>query len=459
MTVQPSTCVIGAGISGLTAGKMLADYGIPYQCFDSSDRIGGNWAFGNPNGHSSAYRSLHIDSSKYQLSFNDYPMPTEYPDFPHHTEIKAYLEDYATAFDLKRNISFNNGVEHAERLPGGGWDIHTQDGQTRRFDAVVVANGHHWDPRFPEFPGTFDGELIHSHQYIDPRSPLDLHKKRILVIGIGNSAADLVSELSHRSHQNTVVLSTRSGAWIVPKYIFGKPADASVKDLPLLPQKWQRYLGRNVPKWIAGNPEDFGLPKPDHNFGDAHPTMSSELYLRLGSGDATAKPNVERFDGSTVHFVDGTAQDFDVVICATGYNITFPFLDPELISAPDNRLHLFKRILAPQYDDLLFAGFVQAAPSLFPFVECQARFIAAYLSGNYRPPTRQAMEAALLADEQEHSGHFSDRPRHTQQVKYSLYEKDMVKNELPQGHARALQLGPLPLAGRSAERALADQSA
>ena len=90
----PTTAIIGAGISGLTAGKMLTDYGVPYTCFESSDRVGGNWAFGNPNGHSSAYRSLHIDTSKHQLSFRDFPMPDEYPDFPHHTQVKAYLDSY-----------------------------------------------------------------------------------------------------------------------------------------------------------------------------------------------------------------------------------------------------------------------------------------------------------------------------------------------------------------------------
>ena len=71
----PTTAIIGAGISGLTTGKMLSDYGVPYTCFEMSDRVGGNWAFGNPNGHSSAYRSLHIDTSKHQLSFKDFPMP------------------------------------------------------------------------------------------------------------------------------------------------------------------------------------------------------------------------------------------------------------------------------------------------------------------------------------------------------------------------------------------------
>ena len=154
---------------------MLGDYGVPYTCFESSDRIGGNWAFGNPNGHSSAYRSLHIDTSKHRLSFKDFPMPDDYPDFPHHTQIKAYLDSYAEAFGLLDRIEFENGVAHAEpTCPTAAGRSPTRRAQTRHFDLLVVANGHHWDPRMADFPGEFTGESIHSHHYIDPTTPLDL---------------------------------------------------------------------------------------------------------------------------------------------------------------------------------------------------------------------------------------------------------------------------------------------
>lgn len=152
---DPQVAVIGAGISGLTAGKMLKDYGVRYTTFETSDRIGGNWAFGNPNGHSSAYRSLHIDTSKDRLSFKDFPMPEHFPSFPHHSEVKAYLDDYADAFGLLGQIEFGNGVVNAERGERGGWRITDQTGTERAFDLLVVANGHHWDPRLPDFPGSF----------------------------------------------------------------------------------------------------------------------------------------------------------------------------------------------------------------------------------------------------------------------------------------------------------------
>lgn len=436
---NPTVAVIGAGISGLTTSKMLDDYGLDWTTFESSDRLGGNWAFGNPNGHSSAYRSLHIDTSKHQLSFKDFPMPDEYPDFPHHTQIKAYLDSYADAFDLRRNIELENGVVHAERLPaseGGGWRLETQRTGTRHADLLVVANGHHWDPRFADKPGEFTGVTMHSHSYIDPRTPYDLSGKRILIIGIGNSAADIAVELSSKALQNEVVLSTRSGAWIVPKYFAGKPADKYYKTSPHIPYAWQRRVLHWMQPLSAGRPEDYGLPTPNHRFFEAHPTQSVELPLRLGSGDLRAKGDIDRFDGSTVHFADGTSEDFDVVVHATGYNITFPFFDPEFISAPDNHIRLYKRIFKPGIDDLAFVGFAQAVPTLFPFVECQTRCVAAWARGDYKLPPIAEMERVIDEDQQKYTGHMVQRPRHTQQLDYFLYEHEMRTRELPAGLAR-----------------------
>lgn len=434
------TAIIGAGISGLTAGKMLGDYGVDYTCYESSDRIGGNWAFGNPNGHSSAYRSLHIDTSKHRLSFKDFPMPEDYPDFPHHTQIKAYLDSYAEAFGLLERIRFQNGVQKATPLPDGGWSLELQDGSTDEVELLVVANGHHWDPRTADFPGEFTGESMHSHHYIDPETPLHLKGKRILVVGLGNSAADISVELSSRSLQNTVTLSTRSSAWIVPKYAYGLPADKYYVTSPHLPLKWQRWMVQKMQFMTGSNPELYGLPKPNHKFFEAHPTQSVELPLRLGSGDITPKGNVARLDGETVHFEDGTSADFDVIVYATGYNITFPFFDPEVISAPGNHIRLFKRMFLPERRDTVFMGFAQATPTLFPFVEAQARLLAAYAVGAYAPPSAAEMERVIDEDNAKYMGHVLDRPRHTQQLDYFVYEHDLRAKEIPAGLARARSL-------------------
>jgi len=449
---RPHVCVIGAGMSGLTAGKSLSDWGIPYTCFEASDDIGGNWYFRNPNGRSSAYRSLHIDISKPSISFRDFPMPERYPDYPHHAEILEYLHDYADAFALRDSIRFETEVKHAERLPEGGWQFELSDGSVEAFDALLVCNGHHWDPSWPDppFPGSFEGPQIHAHEYIDPSEPVNLHGKRVLVVGIGNTAVDITSELSRKGVAEKAFISTRSGAWVMPKYIFGRPADQVVKTNPRISLKLQRRLAQVLPRIVSGRMEDFGLPHPNHRFLEAHPTVSSELLVRLGSGDAVAKPNVSELEGDRIRFEDGSVERIDAIIYATGYRISFPFFDPDFISAPGNRLPLFKRMFKPGIDDLAFIGLAQAIPTLFPFAETQSKFAARWLSGEWALPEPAAVEAEIAADEERFVAHYANRPRHTMQQDFYVYEDDLQRKVIPAGRRRAEAGVGRPLAGRAA---------
>jgi len=437
MSDMPSVCVIGAGVSGLTACKALADFGVPHTCFEASDEVGGNWYFENPNGVSSAYRSLHIDISKPSISFRDFPMPERYPDYPHHTHIFEWLRDYADAFALRENIHFNTRVQHAQRGQRGGWLITLQDGTQESFDALLVCNGHHWDPRFPSFPGSFDGPQIHSHDYVDPSTPLDMYGKRVLVVGIGNSAVDIVSELARKTVSDTVFLSTRSGAYVMPKYIFGRPLDQVTKANPRIPTGLQRRLGSVLPRIFSGRMEDFGLPTPNHRFLDAHPTVSSELLGRLGAGDAVAKGDVAELLGDRVRFADGSVEQVDAIVYATGYNVSFPFFEEDFISAPENKLPLYKRMLKPGIDDLAFIGLGQAIPTIFPFSELQSKLAARWLSGDWAPPAQAEMEREIVRDEAFHTGHFTDKPRHTMQLEWYGFEHELKTRSIPRGQERA----------------------
>jgi cation diffusion facilitator CzcD-associated flavoprotein CzcO len=442
-------CVIGAGASGLVTTKRLLDYGIPVECFESGSQVGGTWAFRNSNGHSSAYRSLHIDTSKERLSLSDFPISRSYPDFPHHTQIKEYLEQYCDAFGLREHIILETRVEHCEHLPGGGWAVTISDGTARNYDMLVVANGHHWDPRWPNFPGEFDGPQIHSHAYIDPSEPIELRGKRVLVVGIGNSAADIVSELAQRSQAAKVFLSTRSGSYVIPKYLLGRPLDQLFRTIPQLPLGPQRRLLQLLQPIIWGRMERYGLPTPNHRFLEAHLTTSSELLVRFGSGDVVAKPDVAALEGDRVRFVDDSIEPLDAIIYATGYNVTFPFFDPSFISAPNNAIRLYKRVFKPGLDDAAFIGFTQALPTLFPFIECQADLLSRYLAGSYRPPGDAEMDAVITADDHKFTAHFRDSARHTQEHDYYVYEHELRTREIPAGARRAQRLGPIAIAGRA----------
>jgi cation diffusion facilitator CzcD-associated flavoprotein CzcO len=445
-------CVIGAGVSGLTSCKALSDFGVPHTCFEASDEVGGNWYFENPNGLSSAYRSLHIDISKPSISFRDFPMPDRYPDYPHHTHIFEWLCDYADAFALRERIRFNSPVRHAERGGGGGWRITLEDGTSECFDALLVCNGHHWDPRYPDFPGWFDGPQIHSHEYVDPSTPLDMYGKRVLVVGIGNSAVDIVSELARKTVCDVVFISTRSGAYVVPKYIFGKPADQVVKTNPRISLALQRSVAGVLPRIFSGRMEDFGLPTPNHKFLDAHPTVSSELLGRLGAGDAVAKGDVAELLGDRVRFADDSVECVDAIVYATGYNVSFPFFDGDFLAAPENVLPLYKRMLRPGIDDLAFIGLGQAIPTIFPFAELQAKVAARWLAGDWAPPPREEMEAEIARDEALHLRHFTSKPRHTMQLEWYTFEHELKTRSIPAGQERARAGAPTgrDTAGRAA---------
>ncbi len=104
----PRVCIIGAGASGIAAAKIFHERGIPFDCFEKSDQIGGNWVFKNKNGMSSAYRSLHINTSKTKMAYSDFPMPRDYPDYPHHTLIAEYFVRLCRSFRLARSHHFQH---------------------------------------------------------------------------------------------------------------------------------------------------------------------------------------------------------------------------------------------------------------------------------------------------------------------------------------------------------------
>src|ERR671932_1540990 len=125
----PTACVIGAGSSGIAAAKKLNDAGVPFDCFEKSDRVGGNWVWGNRNGMSSAYRSLHINTSRERMEFSDFPMPKSYPDFPHHTHIARYFDAYVDHFGFRDRITFRTLVEHVSRGDDGVWTVRLAGGE------------------------------------------------------------------------------------------------------------------------------------------------------------------------------------------------------------------------------------------------------------------------------------------------------------------------------------------
>jgi Flavin-binding monooxygenase-like len=437
--------VIGAGCSGITTAKRLKDHGIDYDQFELSDDVGGNWYFKNPNGRSAVYESLHIDTSKTRLQFEEFPVPEDWPDFPSHALMHQYFRDYVDHFGLRDGIEFGVGVERAVRS-GDGWAVTLSTGETRHYTDLVVANGHHWSPRlppwWPERPGQFDGVLIHSHDYLSPFEPVEIRGKRVVVVGMGNSAMDIASELSAPWMAARLYVSARRGVWVLPKYRNGQPAD-KVMAPPDVPKELALAASRELIRDLVGSMSDYGLPEPDHEPLAAHPSVSADFLTKAGSGDLHMLPAIASLDGSTVHLVDGTAVEADVIIAATGYEMRFPFFDDaetELHPDSDHRYPLFKRMIKPGVDHLYFVGLAQSSPTIVNLAEQQSKLLARLLDGSYLLPSVAEQERIMRADEAFHLEQYYAAPRHTIQIDFGRYCVDLMK-EIEAGEARARSAG------------------
>ena len=441
----PYVCVIGAGSSGIAAAKALHERGIAFDCFEKGDRIGGNWVFGNTNKMSSAYRHLYINTSRERMQYSDYPMPKSYPDFPHHTHIAAYFDDYVEHFGFRDRIVFNTGVARAELTNDGLWQVTTDTGDRRMYDALMVANGHHWNPRWPEpsFPGEFHGKVMHSHYYVDNK---EFDGKNVVVLGMGNSAMDIAVEASEVA--NRTFLAARRGAWVIPKYLFGKPLDQFIT-MAQIPLKLRFRAFEAMLKFAIGDMERYGLPKPDHRLGQAHPTISGRILDRIVHGAVKPKPNIAELMGDEVKFTDGSIEKVDVIVYCTGYKVTFPFFDDDFISAPDNDLPLFRRVFKPEIASLAFIGLLQPLGAIMPLAEHQSRWFASYLLGEYALPPREEMQAEIERERERMFRRYVKSKRHTMQVDFDDY-LHALRKEIRRGQKRARQRGnQLPIGPRA----------
>jgi dimethylaniline monooxygenase (N-oxide forming) len=435
-TEHPSVCIIGAGSSGITTAQVLQAQGVAFDCFEAGSGVGGNWRFDNDNEMSSAYESLHINTSRQLMQYAAYPMPESLPDYPSHRQIAAYFDEFVDHFGLREQITFRTEVTKVEVLDAEGdgaryaVTIRSRDGgepETRTYREVIVANGHHWDPRWPEpsFPGaeTFPGEQLHAHYY---RTPEPLVDQRVLVLGIGNTACDIAVESSRVARSTT--LAMRRGAHILPKYMFGMPTD-HLTDSPLArgPLKVQQLAMAAMIRVTQGKLADYGMPEPDHQVLHAHPTINQDILSRLGHGDITVRPNIDRFEGSKVFFTDGTSGEYDVVVYCTGYKVTFPFFSDDIVRAEDNHVDLYRRVVHPDHPGLYFVGLIQALGALMPLAEAQAGWVADLITGEGALPSVAQMRKQITAYDESLRKRYVASKRHTLQVDFHSYRAEIAK--------------------------------
>ena len=370
-------CVIGAGAAGLSAARHLKASAIPFEVIERERDVGGIWDASLPQ--SPVYHSAHMISSKPLTEFPDFPMPGEYPDYPSQLQALEYLRSYARGLGLYELIRFGRTVERAERTERGEWRVTLGDGSTKTYTGLIVAAGVHWVPSVPVVAGNFEGEVIHSCGY---KTPEIFRGKRALVVGAGNSGCDIAVEASQ--HAARTFLSVRRGYHYIPKYAFGRPID-QVGELGLklrLPLFIRRSLNQLVLKAVVGSPAQFGLPRPDHKLLESHPIVNSQILLALGQGDVQAKPDLVALEGHEVRFKDGTSEQIDIIVYATGYRVSFPFLDTRHLNSADGRPDFYLHVFHPTYDNLFILGMLQPDSGVWQLMDLQARAVARYIQAS-----------------------------------------------------------------------------
>ena len=425
-------CIIGAGSSGVTVAKALRERGLAFDCFEKGSDIGGMWRYENDSGLSSAYASLHIDTSRDNLGYSDFAISKDLPDFLSHHQFLGHLEAYADRFGVRSSVRFNTAVDAVDRTSDGRWEVHLAGGETNTYKTVIVANGHLWDPRWPNFQGKFDGEQVHSHYY---RTAAPFEGKDVLVVGLGNSAVDIAVDLARRA--KSVTVSTRRSAWIMPKYLMGIPVDrwsAFLSRKLRLPTRIARMVMARLIRLGQGDQERFGVRRPEHPMWREHATLSQELLPYLGHGWITMKPNVAQLAGDKVSFEDGSTQNFDAIIYATGYKTSFPFLTPGTFQAEKRPINLYRRILSSEHPGLYFAGLVQPVGPTIPLVEVQAQWIAAVLVGAVRLPDVKTMVSEIDQHHERQRKTYLDSDRYALEVDFKTYAKQM-REDMQAGRA------------------------
>ncbi|MDZ4877570.1 MAG: hypothetical protein CLLPBCKN_007005 [Chroococcidiopsis cubana SAG 39.79] len=354
--------ILGAGFVGLGMAQALQAAGIAYDQVDASDRIGGNWDRG-------VYQTAHIISSKKVTQFTHFPMPNDYPDFPSAAQMRDYLNAFADRFNLRPSIKLNCAVLEVRPIENNRWQVTFVNGEVRIYQGVLLCNGHHWDKRFPQFQGEFNGEIIHSKDY---KHPDRLRGKRVLTIGGGNSACDIAAEAARVGAKS--VLSLRSSVWFLPKTFAGKPIVDLIRGW--MPESLQRSIAYGIIRLTFGKHEDYGLTKPTYRIFEKHPTLNNEVPYYIKHGRIQPKPAVRQLQGDTVEFVDGSCETFDLIVCATGFHVSYPFLPPALQRVKGAIVQCYGSCFLDDYKGIYYIGWGQVRGGVGSLIAAYGPFFA-----------------------------------------------------------------------------------
>ena len=376
--------VIGAGPGGLLGAKYAIEAGFDTTVFEAGYDLGGQWCAAAP--HSGVWPGMHTNTSRAMTAFSDFPAPAEHILHPAAEQIHAYLRTYASAFGVSERISFGHRIEHVS--PDG-----KVDGEP--FDGVIVASGRFRKPCLPPGLAEFAGELVHSFDYPGAEPFRD---RRTLVYGNGISGLEIASDLALTT---AVTSAFRKPRYVIQKVVEGVSSDwqwytlfGALERRFLDPDRWSARQRERILS-VAGSPVDFGAPEPDPDLRVAGLALCQDYLTQVRDGSIVCRPAISAIAGREVTFTDGSAEAFDAIICATGYDLDIPFLDESLWRILDPRLDLYQRTLHPDIPRLGFIGQFLAQGPYFPLLELQARLIVGSWTGDVLLPAEAAMRRTM----------------------------------------------------------------
>ncbi len=390
--------VIGAGIAGLSATKVLRSAGHDVLTFDRTPDVGGVWST------TRHYPGLKTQNTRHTYTFTDHDPPSSWPDFPLAKQWHSHIAGYVERFDLADSLQLSTGIAHAAPT-ADGWLLTTEAGEKHNIDHLVVANGVFSAPRVPQWPGA-DAHAGAGGVVKAPSQQLTLDDARgrhVLVVGYGKSACDVAVSLAEVAESLTIV--TRRLLWKGSKRQMGR----DIEDVAMtrLTESMFAHPGAFRPAWslvrrltIADQhlgDVDLIPPGRFEDIGQSTSSMMTDGFIEaVRSGAIVVKRDraiLTLLNGPKAQLDDGTTVPADLIVAATGFEQDAPFLDGAVnFRDADGNFHLFRRILPHDVPNLTFCGYNSSVFSTIN-AEVGAVWTAAHLAGVLPlPPDDQRRE-------------------------------------------------------------------
>lgn len=399
--------IVGAGPGGLAAAAWLSRNGFEPVLFEAADGIGGQWNAGQKL--SGTWPGMRTNTSRVLSCFSDLDHAPGASVYPTQAEMLAYLERYAAETGIAGRIRASSPVERLERCPGGGWLVTSRAGgalRAERFEKVVVATGRQTRPHMPRIEGLAgfagSGGVYHSMDY---RGAAAYRGLSVLVAGCSISALEIASELAMGGAAGVSVASRRQ-RYVLQKLLGGVPADhlaftrfAALAG-PVTPPEMLAVGLKGFVVATSGSPEQFGAPRPHENIFVAGLTQSQNYLPLVAEGRIAPRPWIERVEGRTVFFVDGSSQQVDAIVMGTGYELSLPFVGRDIAEALEldgQHATLADHTFHPDLEGLAFIGLYDQVGPLLPVLELQARWLSYVWSGRIAAPSRIELGERLAA--------------------------------------------------------------